>query len=196
MTRKEKALLTKDRIYSCTLQLIKEKGYSNVLIDDITNLAGLAKGSFYNHFQSKENLLFYTFQCADQFYANALKKAKKKHDFYDLLNTFLTLSYSQVEKLGKEIIRAIYTNLFSEEGRNSFLNKNRCLYSSLIYIVEYGKEKGILNTKYETDYYVEKIVIALVGIDSYWSLIEEQRSLPELAKEIVTVIMKGFALHS
>ena len=196
MTRKEKASLTKSKIYSCALQLIKEVGYENILIDDITALAGMAKGSFYFHFKSKEDLLFYTFQCADEIYANALKKAIKKDDFYDLLNTFLKLSYVEIEKLGKEVIRAIYMNLLSEEGRNNFLNKDRSLYKSLSYIVEYGKEQGVLNNKYKTGYYVEKMVISLVGIDCYWSLIDSQKSLPDMVKKSVTILMKGFSLNT
>ena len=129
MTRKEKASLTKDRIFESALRLINDKGYENVLVDEITSSAGLAKGSFYNHFQSKEQLIFYTHLLTDQLYADAYVKAREKTDFYEMLDAFITLSYSQVEKLGKEVIRAICMYFSLEESRQIYSDRGRHLYS-------------------------------------------------------------------
>lgn len=52
--RQIKAQDTKQKIYDAALVVIQQKGYANVSIGDITEAAGVAKGSFYTHFDSKE----------------------------------------------------------------------------------------------------------------------------------------------
>ena len=175
------------------MQLINEKGYENVLVDEITSSAGFAKGSFYNHFQSKEQLLFYIHQLTDQLYADAYVKSQAEGDFYDRFYAFITLSYSEVEKLGKEVMRAICMYFSIEESKEIYSNKERSLYTSLTGLVEYGKEVGVIRAEYETSSCVEKILITIIGIDNYWSSIEESRGLAEMAKETLTILVRGFS---
>lgn len=55
---KEERALTKEAIYNVTIQLIKEKGVRYVTVEDITTAVGIAKGSFYSYYQSKEACLY------------------------------------------------------------------------------------------------------------------------------------------
>lgn len=56
-TRKEKAADTKKKIFETAVALIKQKGYENVTVSEICQIAGLAKGSFYVHYKSKEDIV-------------------------------------------------------------------------------------------------------------------------------------------
>jgi len=56
-SRKEKAADTKNKIFETAVTLIKDKGYDNVTVDEICRTAGLAKGSFYVHYKSKEDIV-------------------------------------------------------------------------------------------------------------------------------------------
>jgi TetR/AcrR family transcriptional repressor of nem operon len=47
---------SKTKILDAALQVIRAKGYSATTIDDICLAAGLTKGSFFQHFKSKEEL--------------------------------------------------------------------------------------------------------------------------------------------
>ncbi|MYV89340.1 TetR family transcriptional regulator, partial [Streptomyces sp. SID1034] len=44
------------RIFSAALSLFAEKGFEQTTIDDITERADVARGTFFNHFQHKEEL--------------------------------------------------------------------------------------------------------------------------------------------
>ena len=55
--REDKANATKTKIVEATRTLVKEKGFSNVSVDDITKLAGVAKGSFYVYYKKKEDVV-------------------------------------------------------------------------------------------------------------------------------------------
>ena len=47
---------THDQIFEAALKLLPEKGFNGCSVQDITVAAGVPKGSFYNHFESKEAL--------------------------------------------------------------------------------------------------------------------------------------------
>jgi TetR/AcrR family transcriptional regulator, transcriptional repressor for nem operon len=46
----------RERIVAAGLETLLEKGFNGCGVKDITDLAGVPKGSFYNHFESKEAL--------------------------------------------------------------------------------------------------------------------------------------------
>lgn len=55
--REDKALQTKNKIIESAKYLIKENGFENVSVDDITKHAGVAKGSYYVYFKKKEDII-------------------------------------------------------------------------------------------------------------------------------------------
>lgn len=54
---------TRDQIIEAGLKTLLEKGFNGAGVQDITTLAGVPKGSFYNHFESKEALGAEIVQC-------------------------------------------------------------------------------------------------------------------------------------
>lgn len=57
--REKKKIETKNRIFEVSGKLFKEKGFEDTTIDEITKEAGIAKGTFFNYFPTKESLIFY-----------------------------------------------------------------------------------------------------------------------------------------
>jgi TetR/AcrR family transcriptional repressor of nem operon len=47
---------SKNRLLDAALRVIRSKGYTATRVDDICEAAGLTKGSFFHHFDSKEDL--------------------------------------------------------------------------------------------------------------------------------------------
>ena len=62
--RKELRVLnkTKRKIFEESLKLFAEKGYDNTSIEDITENVGVAKGTLYYHFSSKEEIFLFLVQ--------------------------------------------------------------------------------------------------------------------------------------
>jgi AcrR family transcriptional regulator len=54
-------LNTKDRILEAAVQLFSDRGYDSVSMRDIANLVGIKAPSIYNHFGSKQELLYTIF---------------------------------------------------------------------------------------------------------------------------------------
>jgi len=55
--REAKKRATRQRIYEVGLSLFRERGYDDVSVNEITELAGTAKGTFFNYFATKADLL-------------------------------------------------------------------------------------------------------------------------------------------
>lgn len=57
MNRKERSLITKKLLFSTAIKLIKQHGFENISVSDICKQANVAKGTFYVHYQSKEDII-------------------------------------------------------------------------------------------------------------------------------------------
>lgn len=55
--RQKSAVETKRKLISAGLELIKEKGFDAINVEDITKKAGVAKGTFYIYFKHKEDIV-------------------------------------------------------------------------------------------------------------------------------------------
>ena len=55
--RERRAVETRMRIFRCALHLFTEHGFSNVTVEDITSAADVAKGTFFNYFETKDHVL-------------------------------------------------------------------------------------------------------------------------------------------
>lgn len=60
--RERKKEETKRRIYVAALELFHDKGFEHTTVDEITERADVAKGTFFNYFPHKESVLSYLSQ--------------------------------------------------------------------------------------------------------------------------------------
>jgi len=49
----------RERLYEAALSLFRSQGYDATTVDQITRRAGLAKGTFFNYFPTKDAVLRY-----------------------------------------------------------------------------------------------------------------------------------------
>lgn len=57
MTERAKKEQTKKRIEQAALDLFREKGYTRTTVQEITNTANVAKGTFFNYFPTKDSIM-------------------------------------------------------------------------------------------------------------------------------------------
>lgn len=67
--RKLQAQATYEKIYNTAMSLVEKKGFNNITVKEICEKAGVAVGSFYNYFNSKDDILYEIFNKADNFFA-------------------------------------------------------------------------------------------------------------------------------
>ncbi len=84
---------TRKLLIDTTVQLVLEKGYETVTIQDITDRADLGRGTFYIHFKDKEDVLWTAIQnLIKEMEAEAHRQFQgrlpKQVEYYGLLNIF------------------------------------------------------------------------------------------------------------
>ena len=57
LSRAEKAEVTRTRLFEAAIQIVGEQGYAGASVALITARAGVAQGTFYNYFESRQDLL-------------------------------------------------------------------------------------------------------------------------------------------
>jgi AcrR family transcriptional regulator len=95
LTRHERRRLqTRKLLIETTLQLIFERGYDAVSVQDITDQADLGRGTFYIHFKDKEEIVWVAIRDSIREMEQAAHKQFEKGlppqaEYYGLLNIFL-----------------------------------------------------------------------------------------------------------
>lgn len=188
--RQMKAIETKEALYQAAIKLFNEEGYENVLVEDITNLAGTAKGTFYNYFHSKKGALYHTFTKFDQIYQEAYDLVKNTTTFEQRLLGFIKHAYKEINNMGKKIPWALYYNSMLDDSP-LVLSNDRVLYQIVNEIVDFGLKIGDLDTNKPSSHYVELIKTQLLGIDYRWCVSSEQIDFSEFALSNMSVFIHG-----
>ena len=117
---------TKELIARTALKLFVDKGITETTVRDIAQVAGLAEGTLYRHFESKEELAWELFHTSYTAFALELDRLQQKYDhlqdkltamirqfcaFFDrdpVLFTYLLLvQHSQLKKVTPEMETAV-----------------------------------------------------------------------------------------
>jgi AcrR family transcriptional regulator len=77
-----------DRIRKTALQLFRERGFDNISVDEIVATAGVAKGTFFNFYPTKQAVLSGYYEDLDSFMAARLQRLDPANPVTSLINLF------------------------------------------------------------------------------------------------------------
>jgi AcrR family transcriptional regulator len=106
--RQEQALQTKRNLYCAALELIKEKHFDKISIEEISKKAGVSVGSFYYYFGSKEEIYINLFKQMDEhLYGSGQTKDEAGHVQDRVLDFFVQFARHTAE-LGVHLNKQLY----------------------------------------------------------------------------------------
>lgn len=151
---------TKRRIFNTAIKIFSEKGYDNASVEEITAIAGVAKGSLYYHFSKKEDIF-------DMLLEEGLKLLKnnieiKTKDCTTALEKIKAVILIQIKITVKyeNFINVVLSQIWGEEEKNKKCKKAVFEY---IKIIEKIIKEGIENNEFY-DGNVEAIASGIVGV--------------------------------
>lgn len=151
---------TKRRIFNTAVQLFSEKGYDNTNIEEITAVAGVAKGTLYYHFTKKEDIFDMLLEEGLKLLKNNIEiKTKECTTAMDKIKA-ITLVQIKVIVNYESFLNVIFSELWGEDSRNIKCKKAVFEY---IKILEEVIKEGIENGEFH-DGNVEALASEIFGI--------------------------------
>lgn len=136
---------TKQSIMEAAITVISEKGYLGATMDDIAARAGVAKGTLYYHFKTKEELFNYIVSEGLSLVKEEIDKSVSKET--DIINKFKLLCFMQLKIIyeNRDFFKVIMSQLWGIELRQTELRAAVKNYISYLetYIQEAIREKVI-----------------------------------------------------
>ena len=194
--REQKKLETKNRIFEVSGRLFKEKGFENTTVDEITKEAGIAKGTFFNYFPTKEALLMYFGEQKDELIYDLIEKETIKSipikDKIKNVLVFLAESYEKDKELTKLLMfeyhrNIMHTGLRPDEPKNSIHRLSKILYDFL----EEGVEKREIKNHIEVNKAAENLTAIYFHSLIMWLKSESDYSFSSDISEKIDMLFEG-----
>ncbi len=149
-----KAEATKRLIFESALTLFKQKGFNQVSIQQITDYAGTAKGSFYTYFSTKSDIIVEEFWAIDAYYRSIEEEVLKEKDAALKLLKFTELQLSYVrDVIGCETLKVLYANQVSNEVSPKVItDQSRFWHTFIRSIIDEGQQAGEFRKDRESSY--------------------------------------------
>lgn len=129
---------TKRRIFETSMDLFAKKGYDATSIEEITSVVGIAKGTLYYHFTSKEEILDFLIVEGLKLLEHSLEtKIRKAQTFEDKIYEIICVELKVVERY-ENLINLVVKELCGNEKRN--IKCRKCVYECIDVIEKVLKE--------------------------------------------------------
>ncbi|WP_312128435.1 TetR/AcrR family transcriptional regulator [Lysinibacillus capsici] len=194
MLRAERKKELKEHIFLQAIQLFKEKGYEAVTVQEIVSVCGIAKGTFFNYFSRKDDILLYLG-------TSQLEKLTKQLNHYQYIENpkalILVLLGDLLKRLTehgelmKLVVMEIMKSSYLVENEYNSIQK---LQKSIESIVEQAKINGSLQSEHETTIIASSIISTYFHTLLSWSLQQsEEKDIEALFEQHLDIVWKGIS---
>lgn len=143
----------KNEIIDTASRIFAQKGYDKSSVNDILNAIGIAKGTFYHYFKSKEDVLDAVIERATDMIAEQVKEVVDNPQLAPeekLLGVFMSMRIeNQMEEGFLEEMHQPENALMHQKSLVSIIT---VLTPMLTQVVKEGMEKGVFHTAYPEQY--------------------------------------------
>lgn len=109
---------TKRKIFETSMELFAKKGYEATSIEEITSIVGVAKGTLYYHFSSKEEIFNFLVEEGMKLLKNSIEiKTSKVNNTLDKLKAIILIQIKIIIKY-ENFISMLLSQIWGQEPRN------------------------------------------------------------------------------
>lgn len=134
---------TKRKIFETSMKLFAKKGYDATSIEEITATVGVAKGTLYYHFSSKEEIFNFLVEEGMKLLKNSIDiKISKLDKAIDKLRAIILIQIKIITKY-EDFMTIVLSQIWGHEQRNIMCKDKVIQYIKTIEeIIQEGIEKG------------------------------------------------------
>lgn len=183
----------KSRIVDAAWQLFYDKGYHGTTIDDIIELSGTSKGSFYYYFNSKDELLNTLSVILDDFYEELEAGMNPEtNSFVKLLHINYEAHRMMENRISIDLIASLYSTQLVAQGQRHLLDQNRRYYKLVNRIIEEGQKRGQIRDDMSVSAIARYYAMCERALISDWCLNRGDYSLAEYSRECMPMMLEHF----
>ncbi len=160
---------SKQRILLTGLNLIKEKGYDAVTLNDICTAANISKNTYYYYFKSKEDLLleFYSIptDMATKNLSSILMAENNIEQYWKLLEPMLDFIVDSGTEITKRILYALTNQNIPAFNPSKF---DKDIFNAEVKIIERAQASGEIFNSSEPFLLIAVAQSLLLGVISLW----------------------------
>jgi len=151
---------TKRRIFNTAIKVFSDKGYDNASIEEITAIAGVAKGSLYYHFSKKEDIFDLLLEEGMKLLKNNVEiKTKECTTALEKIKAVILIQVKVTVKY-EEFLNVILSQMWGQEEKNI---KCKNVIFEYIKVIEEIIQEGIDNGEfYDGD--VQALASGIFGV--------------------------------
>lgn len=198
--RKAQGAETKKKLYEIAERLFTERHFSDVNVEDITDEAGITKGAFYVHFESKDALIAILIADhaakADADYKSFLESLPD-----DMSSSLVLLALAEriadtlANTFGCKNMTKIYQMLLSGTADTEAVKGyGRELYAMVYSILEKGLRSGEFTSSLPPETLSRHFVMAIRGVSYEWCVRYPDFDLREQAMEHFRLLIEGIRI--
>ena len=187
---------TKRKIFETSMKLFAEKGYDATSIEEITATVGVAKGTLYYHFSSKEEIFNFLIEEGVKLLQNSIDiKTAKLDNYIDKLKSIILIQIKIVNKY-EDFITILLSQFYGKEARNQMCQKYVYEYIDKIEkIVDDGIKAGQIK-KGNPKVIASEIYALIASTLVYKMKSKENIEVIKLYKEFENTIIEGLKMKN
>jgi AcrR family transcriptional regulator len=162
---------TRIRLFRCALQLFSERGYPNVTVEDITEAADVGKGTFFNYFESKDQVLSVMSEIQLGKVKDALRLAEAGEQTIRTVLHHLFIRVAEEPGRSPDLARALLSSFLASEGVRLMAYNLACEGRKMLgQIVAEGQKREEIDSRLKQQKVALQIQQAFMGTLLLWSL--------------------------
>lgn len=185
----------KAEIFNCAREIFISKGFKDTNVSDITKMAGIAVGSFYKYYPSKDRLFMEIFLQENENLKKSFKSMDIDNDPVKAVKEILYMNYNGTnsnpilkEWYNKDVFSKLEKEFHEQGGLKSI---EELMNSDTLILIQKWKSEGKIRKDLDDD-----LILALFNAIPYIDLHKEDIGLkhfPQLMDYLCEFIMKGLA---
>lgn len=192
---------TKLQLYQCAEELLRQHDYHAISVEAITKMAGVSKGTFYVHFESKDALYATIFSQyvdkLDTLYERFLDALPPHMPSYDKMLALLMGTVDiMTAQVGYENIKNLYRLQISKTVSTEVVyGRNRKLYSLYARVLECGIRQGEFVSELSLEALTRHFVMAIRGLTYEWCIRDVDFDLKQESDAHFRLLLNGIRSH-
>lgn len=191
--KKKNSRNTKGKIVSAAWQLFYQQGYDDTTIEEIVEVSGTSKGSFYHYFEGKDALLSSLSYLFDEKYEELVETMDPNLSPIDKLIYLNQELFLMIENtVSIDLLCQLFSSQLVTKGDRHLLDTNRTYYKLLRQITLDGKQQGLFRDDLSINDITKAYAMFERGLMYDWCISNGNYSLCQYSSMMMPAFLSSF----